>query len=134
MRASIHDSFRLPRRCRIHRSDVNESTAGLLRRTPFRATATVLSWSANNVCGQTKRTSVNAMQVSIKDMGAVLGNGCIGAKSVLHCSWQQECRGESHLGIKSPASKSCISHPARLRRRTRLSRSHCERVSSLYPP
>lgn len=39
----------------------------------YPATAIVLSWPANNVSGQTKRATANAMQISIGSMGAVLG-------------------------------------------------------------
>lgn len=35
--------------------------------------AIVLSWPANNVSGQTKRCIANAMQISIGNLGAVLG-------------------------------------------------------------
>ncbi|KAI9800755.1 MAG: hypothetical protein M1833_003172 [Piccolia ochrophora] len=39
----------------------------------YPATALVLAWPANNVSGQTKRATANAMQISIGNMGAVLG-------------------------------------------------------------
>ena len=39
----------------------------------YPATAIVLSWPANNVSGQTKRCTANALQVSIGNLGAVLG-------------------------------------------------------------
>ena len=39
----------------------------------YPATAIVLSWPANNVSGQTKRATANAMQLSIGNLGAVLG-------------------------------------------------------------
>lgn len=39
----------------------------------YPATATVLAWPANNVSGQTKRATANAMQISIGNLGAVLG-------------------------------------------------------------
>lgn len=39
----------------------------------FPATALVLSWPAINVSGQTKRAIGNAMQISIGNLGAVLG-------------------------------------------------------------
>ncbi|KAI1453850.1 MFS general substrate transporter [Annulohypoxylon moriforme] len=39
----------------------------------FPATALVLSWPAINVSGQTKRAIANAMQISIGNLGAVLG-------------------------------------------------------------
>ena len=39
----------------------------------YPATAIVLSWPANNVSGQTKRATANAMQISIGNLGAVLG-------------------------------------------------------------
>lgn len=39
----------------------------------YPATAIVLSWPANNVSGQTKRATANAMQISIGSLGAVLG-------------------------------------------------------------
>ncbi|KAF9647256.1 MFS general substrate transporter [Thelephora ganbajun] len=39
----------------------------------FPAGAIVLSWPANNVSGQTKRATANAMQISIGNLGAVLG-------------------------------------------------------------
>ncbi|KAL2824930.1 major facilitator superfamily domain-containing protein [Aspergillus cavernicola] len=43
-------------------------TAGI-----YPAVAIVLSWPANNVSGQTKRAIANAMQISIGNLGAVLG-------------------------------------------------------------
>lgn len=39
----------------------------------YPATAIVLSWPSNNVSGQTKRCTANAMQISIGNLGAVLG-------------------------------------------------------------
>ncbi|KAK2752473.1 hypothetical protein FQN54_008135 [Arachnomyces sp. PD_36] len=39
----------------------------------YPATALVLAWPANNVSGQTKRAIANAMQISIGNLGAVLG-------------------------------------------------------------
>ena len=39
----------------------------------YPATAIVLSWPANNVSGQTKRATANAMQISIGNLGAVIG-------------------------------------------------------------
>lgn len=39
----------------------------------YSATAIVLSWPANNVSGQTKRATGNAMQLSIGNLGAILG-------------------------------------------------------------
>ncbi len=39
----------------------------------YPATGIVVSWPANNVSGQTKRATANAMQISIGTMGAVLG-------------------------------------------------------------
>ncbi|CEJ90277.1 Putative MFS general substrate transporter [[Torrubiella] hemipterigena] len=39
----------------------------------YPATALVLSWPAMNVSGQTKRATANAMQISIGNLGAVLG-------------------------------------------------------------
>lgn len=39
----------------------------------YPAVAIVLSWPANNVSGQTKRAIANAMQISIWNLGAVLG-------------------------------------------------------------
>ena len=39
----------------------------------YPATAIVLSWPANNVSGQTKRCTATAMQISIGNLGAVLG-------------------------------------------------------------
>ncbi|KAI9761920.1 MAG: hypothetical protein M4579_000703 [Chaenotheca gracillima] len=39
----------------------------------YPATALVLSWPANNVSGQTKRATANAMQISIGNLGAVMG-------------------------------------------------------------
>ena len=39
----------------------------------YPATAIVLSWPANNVSGQTKRCTANAMQISIGNLGAVIG-------------------------------------------------------------
>lgn len=39
----------------------------------YPAVAIVLSWPANNVSGQTKRATANAMQISIGILGAVLG-------------------------------------------------------------
>lgn len=39
----------------------------------YPATALVLSWSAVNVSGQTKRAVAGAMQISIGNLGAVMG-------------------------------------------------------------
>ena len=39
----------------------------------YPATALVLAWPANNVSGQTKRATANAMQISIGNLGAILG-------------------------------------------------------------
>ncbi|CRG86584.1 putative transporter C1002,16c [Talaromyces islandicus] len=39
----------------------------------YPSTAIVLSWPANNVSGQTKRAVANAMQISIGNLGAVMG-------------------------------------------------------------
>ncbi|KAK2737813.1 hypothetical protein FQN57_007371 [Myotisia sp. PD_48] len=39
----------------------------------YPATAIVLAWPANNVSGQTKRATANAMQISIGNLGAVIG-------------------------------------------------------------
>ncbi|OBT72679.1 hypothetical protein VF21_08564 [Pseudogymnoascus sp. 05NY08] len=39
----------------------------------YPATGIVLAWPANNVSGQTKRGTANAMQISIGNLGAVLG-------------------------------------------------------------
>ena len=39
----------------------------------YPAVAVVVSWPANNVSGQTKRATANAMQISIGILGAVLG-------------------------------------------------------------
>jgi len=39
----------------------------------YSATAIVLSWPANNVSGQTKRATANAMQLSIGNLGAIMG-------------------------------------------------------------
>jgi len=39
----------------------------------FPATAVVLSWPANNVSGQTKRATASAMQISIGDIGPIIG-------------------------------------------------------------
>ncbi|KFY08685.1 hypothetical protein V492_06007 [Pseudogymnoascus sp. VKM F-4246] len=39
----------------------------------YPATGIVLAWPANNVSGQTKRATANAMQISIGNLGAVLG-------------------------------------------------------------
>jgi hypothetical protein len=39
----------------------------------YPTTAIVLAWPANNVSGQTKRCTANAMQISIGNLGAVLG-------------------------------------------------------------
>lgn len=39
----------------------------------YPATALVLSWPAMNVSGQTKRATANAMQISIGNLGAVMG-------------------------------------------------------------
>ena len=39
----------------------------------YPATAIVLAWPANNVSGQTKRATANALQISIGNLGAVLG-------------------------------------------------------------
>lgn len=39
----------------------------------YPATATVLAWPCHNVSGQTKRATANAMQISIGNLGAVIG-------------------------------------------------------------
>ena len=39
----------------------------------YSATSIVLSWPANNVSGQTKRATANAMQISIGNLGAIMG-------------------------------------------------------------
>lgn len=39
----------------------------------YPSAALVLSWPANNISGQTKRAIGNAMQISIGNMGAVIG-------------------------------------------------------------
>jgi MFS family permease len=39
----------------------------------YPSVALVLSWPANNVSGQTKRATANAMQISIGNCGAVIG-------------------------------------------------------------
>ncbi|KAF2118298.1 MFS transporter [Lophiotrema nucula] len=39
----------------------------------YPSVALVLSWPANNVSGQTKRATANAMQISIGNLGAVIG-------------------------------------------------------------
>jgi hypothetical protein len=39
----------------------------------YPATGIALAWPANNVSGQTKRATANAMQISIGNLGAVLG-------------------------------------------------------------
>ncbi|KAF9649711.1 MFS transporter [Thelephora ganbajun] len=39
----------------------------------YSATAVVLSWPANNVSGQTKRATATAMQISIGNVGAIIG-------------------------------------------------------------
>lgn len=39
----------------------------------YPSVALVLSWPANNVSGQTKRATSNAMQISVGNMGAVIG-------------------------------------------------------------
>ena len=39
----------------------------------YSATAVVFSWPANNVSGQTKRATANAMQLSIGNLGALIG-------------------------------------------------------------
>jgi MFS family permease len=39
----------------------------------YPSTALALAWPANNVSGQTKRAVANAMQISIGNLGAVLG-------------------------------------------------------------
>lgn len=39
----------------------------------YPSVAIILSWPANNVSGQTKRATANAMQISIGNLGAVLG-------------------------------------------------------------
>ncbi|KAL1960493.1 hypothetical protein VTO42DRAFT_7792 [Malbranchea cinnamomea] len=39
----------------------------------YPATAIVLAWPANNVSGQTKRATANGLQISIGNLGAVLG-------------------------------------------------------------
>jgi MFS family permease len=39
----------------------------------YPSVALVLAWPANNVSGQTKRCTANAIQISIGNLGAVLG-------------------------------------------------------------
>ena len=39
----------------------------------YPSTALVLAWPANNVSGQTKRATANAMQISIGNIGAIIG-------------------------------------------------------------
>ena len=39
----------------------------------FPSAVTVVSWPANNVSGQTKRATTNAMQISIGNLGAIVG-------------------------------------------------------------
>ncbi|KAL1969183.1 hypothetical protein VTN77DRAFT_437 [Rasamsonia byssochlamydoides] len=47
----------------------------------YPSAAIVLSWPANNVSGQTKRAIANAMQISIGNLGAVLGTQLYRAES-----------------------------------------------------
>ena len=44
------------------------ATSGL-----YSSIAVILSWPANNVSGQTKRATANAMQISIGNLGAIIG-------------------------------------------------------------
>jgi hypothetical protein len=47
----------------------------------YPSAAIVLSWPANNVSGQTKRAIANAMQISIGNLGAVIGTQLYRAES-----------------------------------------------------
>jgi len=56
-----------------HRPGVSYAGTILAAAGIYPATAIVLAWPANNVSGQTKRATANAMQISIGNLGAVLG-------------------------------------------------------------
>jgi nitrate/nitrite transporter NarK len=50
----------------------------------YPAVATVLAWPANNVSGQTKRATANALQISVGNLGAVLGTQLYRPKTSPH--------------------------------------------------
>jgi len=56
-----------------HRAGVSYAGTIIAATGIYSATAVVLSWPANNVSGQTKRATANAMQLSIGNLGAVMG-------------------------------------------------------------
>lgn len=56
-----------------HRAGVSYLGTILAAAGIYPAVAIVLSWPANNVSGQTKRCIANAMQISIGNLGAVIG-------------------------------------------------------------
>ena len=56
-----------------HRSGVSYAGTIIAASGIYSATAIVLSWPANNVSGQTKRATANGMQLSIGNLGAVMG-------------------------------------------------------------
>jgi len=56
-----------------HRAGVSYAGTIIAATGIYAATAIVLSWPANNVSGQTKRATANAMQLSIGNLGAVIG-------------------------------------------------------------
>jgi len=56
-----------------HRTGVSYAGTIIAASGIYSATAIVLSWPANNVSGQTKRATANAMQLSIGNLGAIMG-------------------------------------------------------------
>ena len=56
-----------------HRAGVSYAGTIIAAGGIYSATAIVLSWPANNVSGQTKRAIANAMQLSIGNLGAIIG-------------------------------------------------------------
>jgi hypothetical protein len=56
-----------------HRAGVSYTGTIIAATGLYSATAIVLSWPANNVSGQTKRATANAMQLSIGNLGAIMG-------------------------------------------------------------
>jgi len=56
-----------------HRAGVSYAGTIIAATGLYSATAIVLSWPANNVSGQTKRATANAMQLSIGNLGAIMG-------------------------------------------------------------
>lgn len=56
-----------------HRAGVSYFGTILAAAGIYPAVAIVLSWPANNVSGQTKRCIANALQISIGNLGAIIG-------------------------------------------------------------